>query len=74
MAETAYAVLALMPVVVYFLYYQLQQYRFKTFAHIPSSLKPGLFFGHVGHMVAGFKKHGNSKMHPGTVITEPYKG
>lgn len=65
MAETAYAVLAVLPVLAYFLYLQLQQYRFKRFAHIPTPLKPNLFLGHLGLMAAGFKKFGNSKVHPG---------
>lgn len=67
MAETTYAILALLPVVAYLLYHQLQQYRYKRFAHIPSTLKPNLFFGHVPNMAAGFKKFGNSKIHPGMV-------
>lgn len=65
MAETAYAILALLPVLAYFLYQQLHQYRYKKFAHIPSILKPNLFVGHVGYMAAGYQKYGNSKMHPG---------
>lgn len=56
-----------MPVLAYLLYYQLQQYRYKKFAHIPSILKPNLFFGHVGYMAAGFQKFGDSKTHPGTL-------
>ncbi|KAF9692338.1 hypothetical protein EKO04_009590 [Ascochyta lentis] len=70
MAETAYAVLALLPALVCFLYYQLKQYRFKTFAHIPTSVQPNIFFGHVGHMAAGFKKLGNSRAHPDYVLEE----
>jgi hypothetical protein len=65
MAETIYAILALLPVVAYLLYHQLQQYRYKRFAHIPSLVKPNLFFGHVPNMAAGYKKFGNSKLHPG---------
>jgi hypothetical protein len=67
MAEMIYALLALMPVVGYFLFYQLQQYRFKKFAHIPTPIKPNIFLGHLGSMAAGFKKFGDSKVHPGTV-------
>lgn len=66
MAETTYALLALLPLLGYFLYFQLQQYRFKRFAHIPTTLKPSLFLGHLGHMAAAYKKFGNSKVHPGT--------
>ncbi|KZM23153.1 heme binding [Ascochyta rabiei] len=40
------------------------------FAHIPSSLQPNIFFGHVGHMAAGFKKLGNSKAHPDYVLED----
>ena len=67
MAETVYAVLVVLPVLVCFLYYQLHQYRFKKFAHIPAPLKPNLLLGHLGFMAAGFKKFGNSKVHPGTI-------
>ena len=67
MAETTFAILALLPVLAYFLYHQLQQYRYKRFAHIPSILEPNLFFGHLGYIAAGFQKHGNSKIHPGMV-------
>lgn len=65
MAEAIYTVLASVPLVVLFLYYQLRQYRFKKYAHIPTPLKPSLFLGHLGYMAKGFQKHGNSKMHPG---------
>ena len=54
-----------MPVIVYLLYYQLLRYRYRKFAHIPTTLKPNLFLGHIPYMIAGFKKYGNSKMHPG---------
>lgn len=67
MAETTYAVLALLPVVVYLIYHQLWQYRFKKFAHIPTSLKANTFIGHLGHMAAGFKKLGNARAHPGMI-------
>lgn len=56
-----------MPLVLYFMYYRLKQYRFKPHAHIPSPMKPNLFLGHVGYMAAGFKKFGNSKVHPGGI-------
>ncbi|KAF2624310.1 cytochrome P450 52A12 [Macroventuria anomochaeta] len=70
MAETTYAVLAVLPVLVYVLYYQLQQYRFKRYAHIPTPLKPNLFLGHLGYMAAGLKKSGNSKMHPDYILED----
>ncbi len=66
MAETAYAILALLPVLGYFLYQQLWQYRFKRHAHIPTSMKPNLFLGHLGYMAAAFQKFDNPKVHPGT--------
>jgi hypothetical protein len=66
MAETLYTVLALVPLAICFLYFQLRQYRFRTYGHIPSPLEPNLFLGHLGYMAKGFQKRGNSKVHPGT--------
>lgn len=68
MIEKIYAVLALVPIALYFLYCQLWQYRFRRFSHIPNSLEPNIFVGHVGHMAAGFKRLGDSRAHPGTAI------
>ncbi|KAJ4333488.1 hypothetical protein N0V87_007598 [Didymella glomerata] len=70
MAETLYTVLALVPLAVCFLYFQLRQYRFKTYAHIPSPLEPNLFLGHLGYMAKGFQKRGNSKVHPDYILED----
>ncbi|KAJ4987846.1 cytochrome P450 52A11 [Stagonosporopsis vannaccii] len=70
MAETAYAALAVLPILAYFLYYELHQYRFRRFAHVPTPLKLNLFLGHIGFMAAGFKKFGNSKVHPDYIIED----
>ena len=64
MVETTYAVLALVPVIASLLYYQLLRYR-SRYAHIPTVLKPNLFLGCVPYMIEGFKKFGDSKIHPG---------
>lgn len=69
MAETTYAALALILAVVYLLYYRLQQWRFKTFAHIPTPIKPSTLLGHLGYMAAGFKKY-DAKAHPGKAFLE----
>ncbi|KAJ8106096.1 hypothetical protein OPT61_g9768 [Boeremia exigua] len=70
MAETAYTVLALLPVLAFLLYQVLWQYRFKKYAHIPMSMKPNLFIGHLGSMAAGFKKFGDSRVHPDYIMED----
>ena len=65
MAEHPYFVLALLPVIAVFAGFQFWQWRYKKYAHIPNLLPSNLFLGHMGYIAAGFKKLGNSKMHPG---------
>ncbi|KAF1924351.1 cytochrome P450 52A12 [Didymella exigua CBS 183.55] len=62
--------MALVPLAVCFLYYQLRQYRFKKYAHIPTPLKPQLLLGHLGYMAKAFQKRGNSKMHPDYILED----
>jgi hypothetical protein len=47
MADTQYAILALVPAVVAGLYFLLHRWRFNAFSHIPSPLKRNLFLGHL---------------------------
>ncbi|KAF1945420.1 cytochrome P450 [Clathrospora elynae] len=73
MGDTLYAILALLPVVSWFLYYQLGQWRHKPFAHIPSKLSTNLFLGHLGHIAAQYKKVGSSDVHPDYVLENIWK-
>lgn len=71
MINSLYAVLAVIPVVIWFAYHQLRQWRYKTFAHIPSNLSSNLFIGHLGHIAAEYKKAGSSTVHPGANQISP---
>ncbi|KAF2134227.1 cytochrome P450 [Dothidotthia symphoricarpi CBS 119687] len=73
MSSTSYAVLASLPILVWYLYYLLSQWRFKKFAHIPGQLPSNLFLGHLGYMIEGYKKLGSSLPHPDYVLEEIWK-
>jgi len=66
MSYPSYAVLALVPAVVWLLYLQISQWRFKRFAHIPSKLPSSFLFGHLGHIAAEYKTI-SSTAHPGRI-------
>lgn len=68
MAETQYALLALIPAAVAGLYFLLYQWRFNKFANIPSPLKRKLFIGHLGYIADEYKRVGSAKVHPGKCL------
>jgi hypothetical protein len=69
MADTQYAILALVPVVAASLYFLLYRWRYSnTFAHIPSSLSRNIFLGHLGYIAAEYKKVGDPSVHPGKCV------
>jgi hypothetical protein len=65
MANITYAVLAILPAVVWYLYAQLRQWRFKKYSHIPNCLPQSLPLGHLKLIADGFKKIGDSRAHVG---------
>jgi hypothetical protein len=65
MTGNLYAGFALVVAFVAFLYFLLHQWRYNNFANIPSPLPRSLFLGHLGYMIAEFKKAGSSTIHPG---------
>jgi hypothetical protein len=68
MADSQYAILALIPAAVAGLYFLLYRWRYGSFAHIPSPLPRSLLLGHLGHIGAEYKKVGSSSVHPGECI------
>ncbi|KAL6708686.1 hypothetical protein ACN47E_002382 [Coniothyrium glycines] len=73
MTQIAINLLALVPLVAAFLYYQLYQWRYKRFASIPSNLKRNLFYGHLGYIAAEYKKVGSASVHPDYVLENIWK-
>ncbi|KAI4654496.1 uncharacterized protein J4E88_006450 [Alternaria novae-zelandiae] len=72
MSYPSYAILALIPAVVWLLYLQVSQWRFKRFAHIPSKLSSSFLFGHLGHIAAEYKNI-SSTVHPDYVFENIWK-
>ncbi|KAL1793323.1 hypothetical protein ACET3X_008305 [Alternaria dauci] len=69
MSYPSYALLALAPAVAWLLYLQISQWRFKRYAHIPSTLPSNFLIGHLGHIAAGYRKAGfSSTVHPDYVF------
>lgn len=68
MAEITYAILAFLPVIGWYFYTQMKQYRFKKFAHVPIQYPQSLALGHLKLMAEGFKKVGDSRKHVGALI------
>jgi hypothetical protein len=66
MSNTLYALLAVMPLVAWFLYSQMYNWRFKMFNHVPQYFESSLVLGHLKSLAAGFKRLGDSRRHPGT--------
>jgi hypothetical protein len=65
---TSYAILAVLPVIGWFLYIQLYSWRFSKFNHIPQSFPSSLLFGHLKSLAEGFKRLGDSKRHHGMLV------
>ncbi|KAL5121899.1 hypothetical protein ACEQ8H_000114 [Pleosporales sp. CAS-2024a] len=59
MADSQYAILALIAAAVAGLYFLLHRWRYHTYAHIPTPLKNSLFLGHLPYIAAEYKKAGN---------------
>jgi len=66
MVNTQYAILAVLPVVVWFLSSQIYNWRFKKFNHIPQYSQRSLLLGHLKAVAEGFKRLGDSRRHAGT--------
>lgn len=65
MVQNSITLLAVIPALAAFLYYQLYQWRFKKYAHIPNHLKSNLFIGHLGHIASEYKNVSSPQVHPG---------
>ncbi|KAF2876129.1 cytochrome P450 [Massariosphaeria phaeospora] len=70
MASPTYAVLALLPLVSWFLYTQLTRWRFKKFANMPYVKPPSLLLGNLKHMDETMKKIGDPRHHPDYVFRD----
>ena len=70
----SYAVLAVLPVVVWLLYTQLYNWRFRKFAHIPQYFPRLLFLGHLKSIGAGLERLGDTRRHPGKFASIDYVG
>lgn len=68
MAQSSITLLAVVPALALFLYYQLYQWRYKKYAHIPKILQQNLFYGHLGYIAAEYKKAGSADIHPGKCV------
>ncbi|KAL1595798.1 hypothetical protein SLS60_009487 [Paraconiothyrium brasiliense] len=62
MTSTKYAILAVLPVVAYFFYTRLYNWRFKKFKDFPQ-LPNSLLMGHLPYIASGFKKFGDARRH-----------
>lgn len=67
MTSNTYAILAILPVVAYFAYTALYNWRFKNFKDIPQ-LPRSLLLGHLPHIASGFKKFGDARRHIGIYL------
>jgi hypothetical protein len=67
MANTTYAILAALPALFWFAYYQIKQWRGK-FIHVPSFARPRLLLGHLDYIDKEFKRLGGYDKHPGEYI------
>ncbi|KAF2259173.1 cytochrome P450 52A12 [Lojkania enalia] len=63
MAQISYTVLALLPVLAWYLYIQLRQWRFKKYGHIPTHYTQSLLLGHLKVIAEGFQKIGDGRRH-----------
>ncbi|KAF2733757.1 hypothetical protein EJ04DRAFT_494787, partial [Polyplosphaeria fusca] len=60
MANLTYAVLALVPVS-WYIYFQLRQWRFQKYSHIPQHYPQSFLLGHLKLIAEGFKKFGDGR-------------
>lgn len=63
MADSSYAILALLPIVAVFLYSQIYNWRYKKFSHIPQYLPLSLPLGHLKCIAKAYKQLGDSRRH-----------
>jgi hypothetical protein len=63
MTDTARVLLALMPLLLWYLYTEAKRQRFKKYAHIPH-LTPSLVLGHM-KTISDFYKTGDKRRHIG---------
>jgi hypothetical protein len=68
MPTVTFAVLALLPLLTWYLYAQAKAWRFKKFRHIPQQFPSSLVLGHLGLIAGGYKEVGGSKHHVGTLV------
>ncbi|KAF2474484.1 cytochrome P450 [Lindgomyces ingoldianus] len=72
MANITYAILAILPLVAWYLYVQARRWRFKKYAHIPH-LPSSFALGHLKFIAEGFKKLGDSRRHGDYVFGDMIK-
>jgi len=69
MTDTARVLLALMPLLLWYLYTEAKRQRFKKYAHIPH-LTPSLVLGHI-KTISDFYKTGDKRRHVGEYAYRP---
>jgi hypothetical protein len=69
METRTYGMLALLSVVVFFLYLQLYNWRLKKYRHIPHAYPNSLVFGHLMTIGKAASRLGDSRRHPGQFLS-----
>ncbi|KAF2792269.1 cytochrome P450 [Melanomma pulvis-pyrius CBS 109.77] len=73
MTNVTYAVLALLPLVTWYLFTQLRGWRFQKYSHLSNQFPQSFLFGHLEIIAKGFIKFGDSRRHVDYVLEDMAK-
>ncbi|KAF2003512.1 hypothetical protein P154DRAFT_94828 [Amniculicola lignicola CBS 123094] len=73
MAETTYAILAILPVIVWIIYTRLKSWRFNNYSHIPQTHAQSLFLGHLNTIAKFYKQIGDGRRHIDYIVRDMFK-
>jgi hypothetical protein len=68
MTNITLSVLALLPVLIWYLFTHIHRWRFKKYNHLPMQFPQSFIFGHLKVIAEGFMKSGDSRRHVGMHI------